>query len=393
MCMAIKLSQRINRLRPSATFGMDLLVMKMKKEGEEVINLALGEPDFETPRTIKNGGIRAIKDGFTHYSAVSGIYELKQKIRKKFKYKDNISYDFEEIAVGIGSKQILFNTFMALCGRGDEVVIPTPAWSSYIEQIKLTGAKPVLVPLKFPFKAKASDFVSAVTKKTKVFVINTPCNPTGAVIERHELLKIARIAQKKNIFVISDEIYERFSYKNKHYSIASFGKDIKERTITINGLSKSHAMTGWRIGYCGGPAYVIKRIVDLQGQTASGAPSISQKAAVLAFTKEAEKEVRGMMREFAKRRTYLAAELSKIKNLSFAIPEGAFYFFIDVTSCLSKSLPSSNVWCERLLSEKKVALVPGEAFEHPGFVRLSFTRDISILKVAAERIRDFINEH
>ena len=383
------LSKRARLLLPSATLEVDALAKQLEEQGKPVINLTIGEPDFATPTHIGEAAYKAIKDGFTHYTATAGILPLRQAIAEKLKKDNDVSYDPSEIIVGVGTKQILYNTFQVLVEEGMEVIIPTPTWSTYVEQVKLALGKPVLIPLKPPFKLKAQDIEPYISKKTKAIIINSPSNPTGAVIDKEELFKIAQIAVEKNIFIISDEIYEKLIYEGAHYSIASLGKKIKDLTITVNGFSKSYAMTGWRIGYAAGPKEVIKAMTSFQGQTTSNTSSIAQFAGIAAL-QGTQEPLAMMKKEFEKRRNFLCSEFSKIENISFIPPSGAFYTFIGIQKLLKPGETATD-WCNKLLNEKFVAVVPGEAFCAPGYFRLSFASSLENLKEGVRRIKEFIN--
>jgi aspartate aminotransferase len=385
------LTKRIRQLEPSPTFAFDSKVKAMQKNGISIINLSIGEPDFTTPSFIRKAAITAIKEGFTHYTQIPGIPELREAIARKLEEDNKIIYTSSQILVGSGAKPILYCAFQVLCEKGDEVIIPVPTWSSYVEQIKLTEAKPIFIHLKPPFKLTAKMVEEKITKKTKAILLNTPSNPTGAIIEKEELEKIAKLAIKHNMWVITDEMYEKIIYGAKHVSIASFGKEIYDRTITINGFSKTYAMTGWRLGYAGGPEKVIKAMTDLQGQLTASAPSISQKAGLMAL-KGPKGPIQKMIKEFAKRRRVLIRELTKIPQLEITESEGSFFFFIGIQKLLGKKYPTAIAWCEALLKEKQVAVIPGEAFFAPGYVRLSFAAPIEKLKTAVGRIKEFINE-
>ena len=383
------LVHRARLLSPSATLEVDALAKQYEEQGNPVINLTIGEPDFATPEHIGEAAYKGIKDGFTHYTATAGILPLRKGIAEKLKKDNNVSYDPSEIIVGVGTKQILYNAFQVLVEEGMEVVIPTPTWSTYVEQVKLALGKPVLVPLKPPFKLKAQDIEPYINEKTKVIIINSPSNPTGAVIEKEELVKIAKIAVEKNIYIVSDEIYEKLIYEGTHYSIASLGNGIKDHTITINGFSKSYAMTGWRIGYAAGPKEIIKAMTSFQGQTTSNTSSIAQIAGIAAL--EGTQEPLAMMKEeFEKRRNYLCGEFSKIDSVSFIPPSGAFYTFVGIQKLLKPGETATD-WCNKLLNEKFVAVVPGEAFCTPKYFRLSFASSMDNLKVGVRRIKEFIN--
>ncbi|MBI4973617.1 pyridoxal phosphate-dependent aminotransferase [Candidatus Roizmanbacteria bacterium] len=383
------LSKRILKLQPSPTFAIDAKVKQMQLEGIPVINLTLGEPDFPTPKYIQEAGVCAIRDGFTHYTATAGILDLRKAIVAKLAQENGVNYTPQEIAVGVGAKQLLYHVFQVLCETGDEVIVPTPTWSTYIEQIILTGAKPILIPLKFPFKITALNIKKHITNKTKVILLNSPSNPTGSLIEKNELKKIAQIAVEKGIYVISDEIYEKIIYEKKHYSIASFGEKIKQLTIIINGFSKTYAMTGWRIGYAAGPQKIIQAMINLQGQTTSNTSSISQKAAVVALSGD-QLPIKKMIKEFKKRRDFLCRALTQMTDLSWEKPEGTFYLFVNIQKLLNKKYPTSEKWAEALLSVASVAVIPGEAFYAPGYIRICFTTSIKNLSEGVKNINTFI---
>lgn len=379
----------MQNLIPSPTLGVQTETMRRISAGLPVINLGLGEPDFSTPKDISKKAIEAINGGFTHYTPVAGVLPLRELIVKKFLTENSISYSPEEVIVGVGTKQILYSIFQVICEEGDEVLIPTPTWSTYAEQAKLAGASVRLVPLKPPFQLTSMDLEKNISAKTKIIVINSPSNPTGAVISEVELKKIARLAVEKNIFIISDEIYEKIIYGKKHCSVASFGEDIKKLTLTVNGFSKAFAMTGWRIGYAGGPKQIIDAMVSLSGQMTSGTCSISQYAGVQAL-KGNGSSVNKMTGEFRKRRDFVCKELSKIKNISFSIPDGAFYVLVDIGKQLGEKCKTSAEWTKALLEKTGVATVPGEAFFAPGYVRISYSAGMSELKKGIEKISKFV---
>ena len=386
------ISKRIQSLKSSPTLELGVKVRRLQAEGVSIVNFGLGESDIITPLHIRRAAITAIKEGFTHYTATAGITELREAICKKLSGENEISYRPSEIVVGVGTKQLLYHAFQVLSEEGDEVIVPIPTWSTYVEQIKLSGAIPVPISLKPPFKLTAENLEERITPKTKVILLNSPSNPTGAMIEKEQLIKIAELAIKKGIFVISDEIYEKITFEKKHYSIASLGKKIKELTVTINGFSKSYAMTGWRIGYAAGPRETIDAMVSLQEQTTSNTSSIAQKAALVALT-GSQVPVELMRLEFEKRRHYLIKELSKIKEFSFFPPDGAFYFFVSIKQLLGRRFRNSEEWCQKLLEEEKVAVVPGEAFMYPDYFRLSFAMSMKHLKEGVKRISGFIKKY
>ena len=385
------LSKRAINLAPSPTLALNAKAKELKASGKAVVNLSVGEPDFPTPKHIGSAAKRAIDEGFTHYTATPGIIELRKALQIKFSRDNGLEYDIDQIIVGVGSKQLLYNALQVLVESGDEVLIPTPVWSTYVEQVKLAEGTPVFIKLDPPFKLTAKDVEKAITKKTKALMLNSPNNPSGAMIEESELKKIVELAVENNIFVISDEIYEFITYGKKQVSIASFGKKITDLTITINGFSKSYAMTGWRIGYAGGPKKIIKAMSSIQGQTTSNTSSIGQIAAIEALRGTAE-PMKKMISEFAKRRRYLLEEFGNIPNLKITDPEGAFYLFFDITD-LTDGKSSSADWCEKLLKEKFVALVPGEAFYADGYVRMSYAASMQELKEGVKRIKEYISHN
>lgn len=384
------LANRIKQLQPSPTIAMDTKAKQMQADGINVINLTAGEPNFCTPKNICQAGKKAMDAGYTHYLPNAGIEKLRVTIAKKLKQDNNLEYTPNEIVVGVGTKQILYSAFQVLCEVGDEVIVPTPTWSTYIEQIKLAGGKPVIIQLQAPFKLKASDVEKYITKKTKIIVLNSPCNPTGAIIEKDELKKIAQLAVKNQIYIVSDEIYEKIVYQKKNYSIASLLPKAKNYVLTINGFSKAYAMTGWRIGYAAGPKEIIQGMVALATQTTSGTASISQYAALEALN-GSQKPMRKMVSEFKKRGDCLYKNLRKIKELKTLKPEGAFYLFPNIEKLLGKKYPTSTAWAEALLEKECVAVVPGEAFCAPGYIRISYATDLKTLTTGIKKIQNFIN--
>lgn len=381
------LSERIINLTPSPTLALDSKVKELQAKGIEIINLALGEPDFDTPAPIKNAAIRAIKQNFTHYTQTAGIPTLRAAITKEIKQETGVSYTISEVIVGNGSKQLLYEAFQVLCDKGDEVLLPIPTWSTYAEQIKLARGVVKTIPLAPPFQLKASDAEKHITKKTKILLLNSPANPTGAIIEKKELEKIAMLAEKHNLWIISDEIYNKICYEKPAVSFVSIDKKLKERTIVINGVSKSFAMTGWRIGYACAPQEIIQAMNNLQSQITSNASSISQVATLQALIGN-QSCVLKMRDTFQKRRDMLIKKLEKLPRLTVIKPQGAFYLFIDIKKLLHNSCPASAQWCEELLEKKHVAVVPGEAFLYPGFIRVSFASSQKSLEEAIIRIKE-----
>lgn len=392
------LSQRATKIKPSPTLAIDSRAKAMKASGSDVINFGVGEPDFDTPDNVKEVAIKALKDGFTKYTPVGGIDPLKDAIIEKLRADNGLSYKREEIIVSCGAKHSLYNIAQALYGPGDEVIIPSPYWVSYPDQVLLNDATPVFVRTYAAdsFMVRPEALEKAVTKKTRAFILNSPSNPTGMIYDKKTLEKIAELAVKYNFYVISDEIYEKLIYDDaKHLSIASLGNEVKERTIVVNGLSKSHAMTGWRLGYAAGPADVIKGMTNIQSQSTSNPNSITQKAAIEALTGPHD-FTEMMRREFDKRRHYMVSELSAVKGITCMMPSGAFYAFPNTSllyglSAGNKKISSSGDLALYLLEEAKVALVHGEAFGDNDYVRLSYATSPDDIRRGIERIREAIN--
>ncbi len=383
------LSRLSSNLNPSPTVTLDSRVKTMQAEGINIINLGVGEPDFDTPMHVQDACTKAIKAGYTHYSQAAGLLEFRKSIKNKFYDDNNIDYDLSEIIVGLGSKPLIYLAYLTLLDRGDEVLIPVPAWNTFSEQVNICGGKPIFIKLAPPFKLTAKDVAGKLTKKTKILLLNSPSNPTGAMIEKSELLKIASLSVKHNFYIISDEIYEKLIYKGSHASIASINKKVKERTITVNGLSKAYAMTGWRVGYAGGPKEIVKAMINLQTQISSSAATFSQLAGVKALG-GTQLPLKKMYHEFEKRRSYVVSELKSISGISVVEPEGAFYAFVSIEELLSKKYKTSSLWCDALLEKQKIALVPGEAFFYPGYFRLSYASSMESLEKGIKGIREFV---
>jgi len=383
----MKLAGRVSDISESVTLEIGSRAKKMAKEGIDVVSLAAGEPDFDTPEHIKQAAIKAINEGFTKYTPSSGMVELRQAISRKFKKDNGLDYTPEQIVVSNGAKHSINNIFQALCEEGDEVLIPAPYWLSYPAMVNMAEATPVFVPTikENNFKLTEKDLESKITKKTKCLVLNSPSNPTGSVYSRDELNMVARVAVKHKFFVMSDEIYEKLIYGNtKHVSIASLGKEIKDLTITVNGVSKSYSMTGWRIGYAAGPIEIMKAIGNLQSHAASNPASMSQRA-TLAALEESQDCVDKMRVEFAKRRDMMVQGIEAIPNMSCIRPEGAFYLFCDISKLKMGSVEVAN----RLLDEARVATIPGEPFGADDFIRLSFATGEEKIKKAILRIKEW----
>ncbi|QWR76628.1 pyridoxal phosphate-dependent aminotransferase [Candidatus Magnetomonas plexicatena] len=388
------LSERAKKIKPSATLSIDSKAKEMKASGVDVISFALGEPDFDTPDNIKEAAIKAIKSGFTKYTPVGGVPELKDAIINKLKTDNSLEYDRTEIVVSCGAKHSLYNAAQALYSPGDEVLIPAPYWVSYPDQVLLNDAVPVIVDCREEdlFMVTADSLKEKITKKTKAVILNYPSNPTGYTYDKKTLEGIAEVALKHNLFIVSDEIYEKLLYDGlTHISIASIDKEVKKKTIVINGLSKSHAMTGWRIGYAAGDKSVIKAMENIQSQSTSNPTSISQKAAIEAMTGQQE-TVSIMVKEFDKRREFIVKELNEIPGVSCRRPQGAFYAFPNIKAHLGKSVGSRKVadssdMAMYLLEDAAVALVPGGAFGMEGYIRISYATSMEVIKEGLNRIK------
>lgn len=390
------LSERAKNIKPSPTLAMDAKAKALKASGIDVVNFGVGEPDFDTPENIKEAAVKAIRDGFTKYTPVGGIDPLKDAIIDKFRSDNGLEYSRDEIIVSCGAKHSLYNVAQALYGRGDEVIIPSPYWVSYPDQVLLNDAVPVVVKTyeSDGFMLRPEALEAHVTKKTKAIILNSPSNPTGLTYDGKTLERIAEVALRHGLYVISDEIYEKLVYDGaEHVSIASLGKEIKSRTIVVNGLSKSHAMTGWRVGFTAGPREVIKAMTNIQSQSTSNPNSIAQKAAVEALT--GPQDFIGMMRsEFDRRRKFLVSELNSIPDVRCVTPTGAFYAFPNISGLFGKaegkSIFTSADLALFLLEYANVALVPGDAFGDDNYIRLSYATSMENLKKGVERIREAV---
>ena len=393
------LSNRASKIKPSPTLAIDAKAKAMKAEGVDIVSFGVGEPDFDTPDNIKEAAIKAIRDGFTKYTPVGGIDPLKDAIIEKFRKDNNLNYMRDEIIVSCGAKHSLYNIAQALFGPGDEILIPSPYWVSYPDQVVLNDAIPVFVKTyetdSFMVKTKAIE--SHITKRTKALILNSPSNPTGLTYNKETLERIAEIVLKHNLYVISDEIYEKLLYDGVlHFSIASLGSNIKNKTIVVNGLSKAYAMTGWRIGYAAGPKEIIKAMTNIQSQSTSNPTSIAQKASVEALTGPQD-FINTMLTEFDMRRKFLINELNSIPGMSCLTPTGAFYAFPNTSRIYGKSIDnrkisSSSDLALYLLEKAKVALVHGEAFGDDNYIRLSYATSINEIKKGVNRIREAVNK-
>ncbi len=389
-----KLSTRITGMAESATLAMAAKARELSEKGVSVISLSLGEPDFKTPKHIQDGAIEAIKsEKYFAYPPVNGYLDLRQAISKKFKEENNLDYAPDQIVVSNGAKQSIANVFMALLDEGDEVVIFSPFWVSYSAMVELAGGtcKFITGSLENDFKATAEQLDAAITSKTKAVIFSSPCNPTGSVFKQDELEAIAKVLQKHpDVIMISDEIYELINYTGKHVSIGSL-EGMNERTVTVNGMAKGFAMTGWRVGYIGAPLWLAKACNKMQGQYTSANASISQRAALTALTSplDASKE---MADEYLRRRDLVHGLLSEIPGWKVNMPEGAFYFFPNVAAYLGKSSGDTKIntvddLCLYLLEDAQVSLVTGEAFGAPECLRLSYAASEENLRTAIDRIK------
>ena len=374
----MSLSELLLNVEESRTMALSALIKKLKEEGNDVLSFSAGEPDFDTPEFIKKAAVKAIHGNFTRYTANEGDPTLLKAIVDKFAKDNDLHFEQKNILVSNGAKQSIYNVLMAVCNPGDEVIYQSPYWVSYPEMVKLTGAKSVLIETyaEQNFKITPEQLSKAITPKTKVFLFNTPSNPTGAVYSKDEILALAEVLKKNDIFIVSDEIYEKIVFDDeKHFAIGSI-EELRNKTITINGVSKAYAMTGWRIGYAAGNEEVIRLARNLQSHSTSNACSISQAATVAALTQHSE-EIEKMVKSFQKRRDFIVEELNRIEGIHCPLPKGAFYIFFDVSKFYGKTtdhtaIVDSSSFCDYLLKEELVGLVSGIAFGNDNCVRMSY---------------------
>lgn len=392
----MELANRVNSLTPSSTLAISAKAKQLKQEGHDVIGLGVGEPDFNTPSFIIDAAKDAMDKGMTKYTPTGGIQELKQAIIHKFQRDNGLSYTQTEIIVTSGAKHALYTLFQVLLNEGDEVIIPTPYWVSYPEQVKLAEGVPIYIDgiENHNFKISPEQLEAAITPRTKAVIINSPSNPTGMMYTAEELRKIGDICEKHELFIVSDEIYEKLIYTNdKHISIAQLSPKLKERTIVINGVSKSHAMTGWRIGYAAGAEVIIKAMTNHASHATSNPTSIAQYAALAAYENETDPTIK-MRDVFSRRLDVLYNLLIDIPGISCKKPNGAFYLFPNVIEAAKKcGYDTVDDWVAALLIEEKVALVPGSGFGFPNNVRLSYATSEDVLVEAAQRIKRFVEKH
>jgi len=383
----MQLSSRANSLTPSLSLSVDSKAKAMKSEGLDVCSFGAGEPDFDTPEHIKAAAIAALESGFTKYTPSSGMPELRQAIADKFQQDNGISYKPSQIIVSTGAKHSCYNAILATCQPGDEVIIPSPYWLSYPEMVRLAGAEPIFVQAKEEngWKITRDEFENAMTPRTKMIIINSPNNPTGAVYTRAEIEGIAAVAAEEEILILADEIYEKLVYDGlEHVSIASLGPEFYDLTITVNGFSKAYAMTGWRLGYLGAPDPIAKAIDSIQSHVTSNPCSFAQKGG-LAAIKGDQQSVADMRDEFDMRRQYIVERFAKIPSVSIVKPAGAFY----VLANISKLGLNSQNFADRLLSKANVSVVPGIAFGDDRTVRFSYATSLDVIKKGMDRFEDF----
>jgi aspartate aminotransferase len=391
------IAKRAMAIKPSPTLATAAKAKAMKAQGIDVVDFGVGEPDFDTPDNVKQAGIKAIQSGFTKYTPAGGTDELKEAVIEKFRKDNGLSYEKSQILISCGAKHSLYNIAEALFDPGDEVIIPSPYWVSYPDQVLLNDAVPVIVETmeKEGFRLAAGQLEKAITKKTKALVLNSPSNPTGLAYDKKTLEEIASIAVKHGVYVISDEIYEKLLYDGfQHFSIASLGREIKDLTIVVNGVSKSHSMTGWRIGYAAGPKEIISAMANIQSQSTSNPASISQKAALEAL-RGPQDFIAVMNKEFDKRRKYMVERLNKMNGISCLMPVGAFYAFPRVAPLFGKSvngkkINNSSDLAAYLLEDAKVALVSGDAFGADAYIRLSYATSMENIVKGMDRIEQAV---
>ncbi len=395
----MNLSKKAGNISPSITLSITAKANELKAQGVDVVSFGAGEPDFNTPQNIINAAIKAMQDGKTKYTPAGGILELKKTICKKFKDDNNLEYKPDQITISTGAKQCLANTFMAILNPGDEVLIPVPYWVSYPELVKLADGVPVFVETlkENNYKYTIADLEKAVSDKTKAILINSPNNPTGTIYNKAELMEIAEFAKKYNLLIISDEIYEKLIYDGeKHISIASLSQDAFERTIVINGVSKTYAMTGWRLGYVAASKEITKLMTSIQSHMTSNVNTITQYATIEALNGPVE-DLKNMVKEFERRRNFMVDRLSKIDGVSIIKPSGAFYIMVNITSYFNTTFKGEEIknsvdFARVLLDEEKVAVIPGAGFGLDEYVRLSYATSMEIIERGIDRIAAFLNK-
>ncbi|RAL20807.1 pyridoxal phosphate-dependent aminotransferase [Thermoflavimicrobium daqui] len=394
----MKLSKRVQQLAPSPTLAITATAKELKQQGHDVIGLGVGEPDFNTPEHIMQAAKDAMDSGHTKYTASGGIPELKKAIIEKLKTENQLTYQPNQIIVTVGAKHALYNLFQAILDPGDEVIIPAPYWVSYIEQVKLAGGVPVVIEGKEQnsFKITPSQLEGVITERTKAILINSPSNPTGMLYVEEELRELGKVAIKHDILIVSDEIYEHLIYDEdvQHVSMASLGPEYYDHTIIINGVSKTYAMTGWRIGFAAGPAEIIKAMIDIASHSTSNPTSIAQYGAIAAL-QGPQAPVDEMKIAFKARRDYVIKRLNGIPGFRCLKPAGAFYAFVNIREALDQSgkFKTPDEWAKALLEEELVAVVPGSGFGSDDHIRISYATSMDQLEKAIDRIERFVKNH
>ena len=386
----MKIANRMENLSPSVTMAITALARELKAQGKDILSFSAGEPDFDTPEIIKQAAIKAINDGQTKYTAVEGIIATKQAIINKLKKDHNLDYKLDNILISNGAKHSLFNLFQVLVEEGDEVIIPAPYWVTYPEQVKFSDGVPVFIDTddSTEFKITPEQLKAVITPKTKILLLNTPSNPTGSVYTKEELTALGKVLEGTDIIVLSDEMYEKIIYNGKKFTAAAeVSEDMFKRTVTINGLSKAVAMTGWRFGYLASPdVKLVKALTKLQGQVTSNINTMTQYAAIPALEGDADADIEMMRAAFEERKNIVVKSFNEIKGLSTIDPDGAFYAFVNIKDVTNDSMK----FCADLLEQKGVALVPGLAFGTEGYVRFSFATDLATIQEGIKRIKEFV---
>ena len=386
------IADRMKKVAPSPTNMLAARVSEMREAGMSILSFNMGEPDFDTPKMIVDAGIKAMKEGQTRYAPVSGIMPLRKAICEKFEKDNGVHYDPSQICVSTGAKQALLNALFAVINPEDEVIIPIPCWANYVEMTKLAQGIPVLVPPKNDFQLDLNAIEKAITPKTRMILINTPNNPTGACYNKADLLRLGQLAVKHDFYIVSDEVYEKLIFDKEHVTVASLSTEIYEHTITINGFSKAFAMTGWRLGYTAAPADVAKAIITMQSNSTTSATTFAQVAAITAL-KDCDEDVEMMRQEFAKRRDYTYSRLSKMPGITCTKPDGAFYFMPDISSYFGKTGNGKEIknaldFCEYILEEAQIAIVPGDAFSFPGTVRIAYPASMETIREGMDKFEE-----
>jgi aspartate aminotransferase len=391
----MKLAERVGRIKPSPTFAAAAKAADMRAKGIEVIGFAQGEPDFDTPTNIKEAAYKAIREGFTKYTPAAGFDDLKEAIIQKFKRDNGLTYNRSQILVSAGAKLCIYNLAQAFFEAGDEVIVPSPYWVSYMDIILLMDAQPVLIPTTEGqgFKISVKQLQSAITRRTKAILFNSPCNPTGAIYTVEEMQEIAEVLRKEKILIVADDIYEKFIYDGAVFtSIASLGQDIQDQTMVINGVSKTYSMTGWRIGYAAGPAELISAMTKIQTQNVSNPVSFCQKAAVEALN-GSQDSVQTMIAEFDRRRHYIVERLNSLPGVTCLLPRGSFYAFPNITGLFEKKwrgqkIANSENVTDFLLEEARVAVVAGSSFGDDRYIRFSYATSMRNIEKGMDQIQE-----